>query len=419
MNIPRNYYLNKLIEAKGDNLVKVITGIRRCGKSYLLDPIFKDYLISTGVDEKHIIKLELDKRENEKYRDPDVLNEYVNSQIKDDNVYYILLDEIQLVKDFESVLIGFLYNKNMDIYVTGSNSRFLSTDIVTEFRGRGEEIKVYPLSFSEFKIANTGENTKLLADYYMYGGLPLVSTMMNTSERKVNYLKEQLNNVYINDVIERNKIVNNKEIIYTLLEIISSSIGSLVNAKKISDTFKSNAGINIAPETITQYLKYLEEAFIIKTVKRYDVKGRKYINTPLKIYFTDVGIRNAVINFRQIENTHIMENIIFNELIARNYNVDVGMVYCREQQDGVQNYKQLEVDFIASKGYDKIYIQSAYSLPDDEKRNQEIKPFLKIQDSFKKIVITGDYTNMWKDDNGIITMNIFDFLGDIDSLKKA
>lgn len=419
MNIPRNYYLNKLIDAKGDNLIKVITGIRRCGKSYLLDPIFKDYLISTGVEEDHIIKLELDKRENEKYRDPDVLNNYINSKVKDNNIYYILLDEIQLVKDFESVLIGFLYNKNFDVYVTGSNSKFLSTDIITEFRGRGEEIKVYPLSFSEFKVANTGENAKILSEYYMYGGLPLVSTMMNSDERKVNYLKEQLNNVYINDVIERNNIVNDKEIIYTLLEIISSSIGSLINAKKISDTFKSNLGINIAPETIAQYLKYLEEAFVIRIVKRYDVKGRKYINTPVKIYFTDIGIRNAVVNFRQIENPHIMENVIFNEIVARNYNVDVGMISIREQINGVQDYKQLEVDFIASKGYDKIYIQSAYSMPDEEKRNQEIKPLLKIQDSFKKIIITGDYTKTWKDDNGIITMNIFDFLDDIDSLNKV
>lgn len=253
----------------------------------------------------------------------------------------------------------------------------------------------------------------------MYGGLPLVSTMMNSDERKVNYLKEQLNNVYINDVIERNNIVNDKEIIYTLLEIISSSIGSLINAKKISDTFKSNLGINIAPETIAQYLKYLEEAFVIRIVKRYDVKGRKYINTPVKIYFTDIGIRNAVVNFRQIENPHIMGNVIFNELVARNYNVDVGMISIREQINGVQDYKQLEVDFIASKGYDKIYIQSAYSMPDEEKRKQEIKPLLKIQDSFKKIIITGDYTKTWKDDNGIITMNIFDFLNDIDSLNKV
>ena len=419
MNIPRNYYLNKLIEAKGDNLVKVLTGIRRCGKSYLLDPLFKDYLLSTGVKENHIIKLELDKRENEKYRDPDALNEYVKSKIKDDEKYYILLDEIQLVKDFESVLIGFLYNKNLDIYVTGSNSKFLSTDIITEFRGRGEKIEVYPLSFSEFKTAHEGDNGKALADYYMYGGLPLVSTMMQTDERKTNYLKEQLNNVYINDVIERNNLTNGKETMYTLLEILSSSIGSLVNAKKISDTFKSKMGVSIAAETINQYMKYLEEAFVIKMAKRYDVKGRKYINTPMKVYFTDIGIRNAVINFRQIENPHIMENVIYNELIARNYNVDVGMVESRETVNGEREYKQLEVDFVASKGYDKYYIQSAYSLPDEEKRNQELKPLLKIEDSFKKIIVTGDYTNKWKDDNGIITMNIFDFLNDMDSLEKA
>ena len=319
-----------------------------------------------------------------------------------------------MVDGFEPVLNGLLRINNVDIYVTGSNSKFLSTDIVTEFRGRGEEIRIYPLSFSEFNIENN--DLKNWQEYSTYGGLPIIKTTMNTDERKMKYLKEQTQNVYINDVIERNNIKNDENILTTLLEIISSSIGSLTNPNKISNTFKSVAKIDIAPTTIANYLKFLEEAFIIEKANRYDIKGRKYISTPVKYYFCDIGIRNSIINFRQQEETHIMENIIYLELRRRGYNVDIGNIEDKGKNEGKDYFKQLEVDFIANKGNNKYYIQSAYSLPDANKREQEIRPFLKINDSFKKIIITMDNIKTWRDDNGIITMNIFDFLNNVNSL---
>ena len=417
MEIKRDYYLNKLIDTKNDGLIKIITGIRRCGKSYLLNKLFYEYLIENNVDESHIVKIALDNDENEKLLNNKELGNYIRNKIKDNKLYYILLDEIQLVENFESVLNGLLRIENIDIYVTGSNSKFLSTDIVTEFRGRGEEIRIYPLSFSEFMSAYNGSIQDGWIEYATYGGLPIIATKMNSDERKMKYLEEQNQNVYINDILERNRIDNSREIINILLKIISSSIGSLTNPKKISSTFKSEMNIDIAPATISNYLQYLEEAFIIEKSTRFDVKGRKYISTPSKYYFSDIGIRNSLINFRQQEETHIMENIIYLELKKRGFNVDVGLIEYKGKENGKDFYKQLEIDFIANKGNNKFYIQSAYSMPDSEKREQEERPLLKINDSFKKFIITKDYIKTWRDDNGIITMSLFEFLNNINSLE--
>ena len=415
MKIKRDYYLNKLIEAKTDGLIKIITGIKRCGKSYLLNEIFTEYLLENNVPADHIIKVALDDTDNVELLIPQNLSKYIKSKIVDNEVYYVILDEIQLVNNFEGLLNGLLRINNIDIYVTGSNSKFLSSDIITEFRGRGEEIRVYPLSYSEFMSVFDGDKLDGWVQYTTYGGLPLVVSM-KTDERKMDYLKEQKNNVYINDVIERNNIKNDVELI-TLVEIISSSIGSLSNPKKLSDTFKTTAGLNIDPKTISLYLKYLEEAFLIEKANRYDVKGKKYMSTPYKFYFSDLGIRNSFINFRQYEETHIMENIIYLELKRRGYNVDVGVVEVNERNENDYIYKQLEIDFIANKGNNKIYIQSAFNMPNIEKLNQEERPLLKINDSFKKIIIVKDYIKRVRGENGIITMSIFDFLLDPDSLN--
>ena len=419
MEIERNYYLNKLISKRENKLIKIITGIRRCGKSYLLDPIFKNYLLNNGIDENHIIKLELDSIENEEYTNPKELYEYIMSNVKDNDVYYIILDEIQKVKDFESVLNSLLRKPNLDVYVTGSNSKFLSSDIITEFRGRGDEIRVYPLSFSEFmSVYDGGDEIKGLDEYIKYGGLPLIASF-KTPEDKIDYLNFQKNNVYINDVIERNEIRNDEEL-KTLVEIISSSIGSLTNPTKLYNTFLSKGNKNITNKTISLYLKYLEEAFLIERSKRFDVKGKKYIETPSKYYFVDIGIRNSLINFRQSEKTHIMENIIYNELRRRGFNVDVGIVEKRDSlKNGKKDYKQLEIDFVANKGSDKYYIQSAYSIEDNKKRNQELQSLLNVGDSFKKIVIVYDHFIKWQDDDGIIYMSIYDFLLNDNSLKEA
>ena len=414
MEIKRDYYLNRLIEAKNDGLIKVVTGIRRCGKSYLLNQLFYNYLLNDGVKEDHIIKIALDDSDNEELLEPKNLSKFIKEKIVDNDIYYVILDEIQLVPNFEGVLNGLLRITNLDIYVTGSNSKFLSSDIITEFRGRGEDIKVYPLSFYEFMSVYDGDKLDGWVEYITYGGLPLVVTM-KTDERKANYLKEQQRNVYINDVIERNKIKNDAELV-SLVEIISSSIGSLSNPKKLSDTFKTIAGLNIDPKTISLYLKYLEEAFLIEKALRYDVKGKKYMNTPYKYYFSDLGIRNSFINFRQHEETHIMENVIYLELKRRGFDVDVGVVELKERKKDEVTYKQLEVDFIANKGNNKIYIQSAYSMPTEEKINQEERPLLKIDDNFKKIIIVKDYIKRTRDENGIIKMSVFDFLLDPNSM---
>lgn len=415
MEIKRDYYLNKLIEAKNDGLIKVVTGIRRCGKSYLLNTLFYNYLLKNGVNENHIIKIALDDSDNESLTNPKNLSKYIKEKIVDKDVYYIILDEIQLVENFEGVLNGLLRIKNIDIYVTGSNSKFLSTDIITEFRGRGEDIKIYPLSYSEFMSVYNGDKLDGWIEYITFGGLPLVVSM-KSDERKMAYLKEQQKNVYINDVIERNKIKNDLELI-SLIEIISSSIGSLSNPKKLSDTFKTTAGINIDPKTVSLYLKYLEEAFIIEKVERYDVKGKKYMSTPYKFYFSDIGIRNSLINFRQPEETHIMENVIYLELKRRGYNVDVGVIETVDRHENDFVYKQLEIDFVVNKGNNRIYIQSAFAMSNEEKKKQEERSLLKINDSFKKVIIVKDYIKRTRDENGIITMSIFDFLLDIDSLN--
>ena len=388
-----------------------MTGIRRCGKSYLLDPMFKNYLLMNGVKENHIIKMDLDIRENRKYLDPDVLDSYIKEKIIDDDKYYIILDEIQKVKDFESVLNGFLKIKNIDVYVTGSNSKFLSSDIVTEFRGRGDEIKVYPLSFKEFCQVNNEDKYSAWKEYITYGGLPLV-LLQKESEEKINYLNFQTNNVYLNDVIERNNISNDKEL-YELLQIISSSVGSLTNPKKLYNTFISKGSGNvITDKTIYSYLGYLEDAFIIQKSFRYDIKGKKYINTPYKYYFTDIGVRNSVLGFRQIEENHIMENVIYNELKVRGYNVDVGVVEIREKDDR----KKLEIDFIVNKGYDKYYIQSALNIDSDEKKLQELRPLLNVNDFFKKIIVVNSDIPRYKNEDGILIIGIYDFLLNENSL---
>lgn len=418
MEIKRNYYLNKLISKQNNKLIKIVTGIRRCGKSYLLDPIFRNYLLDNGVDENHIIKLEFDSIENEEYTNPKKLYEYVMQKVVDKDTYYVILDEIQKVTDFESVLNSFLRKSNLDVYVTGSNSKFLSSDIITEFRGRGDEIKVYPLSFSEFMSVYSGNEINGLNEYINYGGLPLITTF-KSAEEKIEYLNFQKDNVYINDVIERNDIRNDEEL-KTLIEIISSSIGSLTNPTKLYNTFISKGNKNITNKTIASYLKYLEESFLIEKSKRFDVKGKKYIETPSKYYFVDIGIRNSLINFRQIEKTHIMENIIYTELRRRGFNVDVGIVEKRKiDEKGKKDYRQLEIDFVANKGSDKYYIQSAYSIEDNNKKEQELQSLLNISDNFKKMVIVYDSFIKWQDDNGIIYISIYDFLLNENSLKEA
>lgn len=411
MEIKRDYYLKKLIDKQNNGLIKIVTGIRRCGKSYLLDPMFKNYLLINGVKENHIIKMDLDIRENRKYLDPDVLDSYIKEKIIDDDKYYIILDEIQKVKDFESVLNGFLKIKNIDVYVTGSNSKFLSSDIVTEFRGRGDEIKVYPLSFKEFCQVNNEDKYSAWKEYITYGGLPLV-LLQKENEEKINYLNFQTNNVYLNDVIERNNISNDKQL-YELLQIISSSVGSLTNPKKLYNTFISKGSSNvITDKTIYSYLGYLEDAFIIQKSFRYDIKGKKYIDTPYKYYFTDIGVRNSVLGFRQIEENHIMENVIYNELKVRGYNVDVGVVEIRERDDR----KKLEIDFIVNKGYDKYYIQSALNIDSDEKKLQELRPLLNVNDFFKKIIVINSDIPRYKNEDGILIIGIYDFLLNENSL---
>ena len=418
MEIKRNYYLNKLISKRNNKLIKIVTGIRRSGKSYLLDPIFKNYLLDNGVDKSHIIKLELDSIENEEYTNPKKLYEYVMEKATDKDTYYVILDEIQKVTNFESVLNSFLRKPNLDVYVTGSNSKFLSSDIITEFRGRGDEIRVYPLSFSEFMSVYSGNEINGLNEYINYGGLPLITTF-KSAEEKIDYLNFQKDNVYINDVIERNDIRNDEEL-KTLIEIISSSIGSLTNPTKLYNTFISKGNKNITNKTIASYLKYLEESFLIEKSKRFDVKGKKYIETPSKYYFVDIGIRNSLINFRQIEKTHIMENIIYTELRRRGFNVDVGIVEKRKiDKNGKKDYKQLEIDFVANKGSDKYYIQSAYSIEDNNKKEQELQSLLSVSDNFKKLVIVYDSFIKWQDDNGIIYISIYDFLLNENSLKES
>ena len=412
MEIKRDFYLNEIIDRMDNGLIKIITGIRRCGKSYLLNTIFENYLLKQGIDKEHIIKLSLDERKNKKYLDPDELDTYIRNLIIDDKKYYLLLDEIQEVKEFESVLIGFMHINNVDIYVTGSNSKFLSSDIVTEFRGRGDEIRVYPLSFSEFFSVYDGTEEKALNEYYTYGGLPL-TLLSKTDNAKINYLRTQKENVYINDIIDRNKI-QNKEEFEMLVQIIASDIGSLTNPLKLSNNFKERDRTStMTDKTIYNYLGYLQDAFIIEKARRFDVRGKRFIETPQKYYFTDMGIRNSFLDFRQSEEiSHIMENVIYLELRKRGYNVDVGSVEVREGD----SRKQLEIDFVANKGNNKIYIQSALEMKTSEKVEQEQRSLLNVNDFFKKIIIVGDNIKRSRYDNGIIIMSIYDFLLDPNSL---
>lgn len=409
--IKRDVYLNKLISRKENGLIKIITGIRRCGKSYLLDPLFKKYLLESGVKEDHIIKLELDKEENKKFRDSHELNEYIKSLIKDKNMYYILLDEIQMVGGFESVLNSFLYERNLDVYVTGSNSKFLSSDIITEFRGRGDEIKVFPLSFSEYIESFKGDKQDAWNEYVLYGGLPLIFSK-KTDEEKSKYLKDLFDQTYIKDIVERNNI-QRVDILDSIINILASSVGSLTNPQKMFNTFISNGEKEISLNTINSYIKYIEDSFIVNKSERYDVKGKKYIQTPQKYYFSDIGLRNARLNFRQQEENHIMENIIYNELIIRGYNVDVGVVEVRDEN---KNRKQLEVDFVCNLGNKRYYVQSALNLDTREKTIQEERPLMNINDNFKKIIVVKDNMKHWMTEEGILVIGIQEFLLNKNSL---
>lgn len=408
--IERKNYLDKLILRKGNGLIKILTGIRRCGKSYILDPIFKNHLVDSGVKKDHIIKIDLDEIVNEKYLDPHELNNYVESLIKDDDMYYVLIDEIQKVKNFEAVLNGFLHKRNLDVYVTGSNSRFLSSDIVTEFRGRGDEIRIYPLSFSEFVSAFDGDKYEAWNEYVTYGGMPLI-LKQKTEEQKSKYLTNLFELTYMKDIIDRNNI-DKDDVLDSLINILSSSVGSLTNPQKIYNTFISNGITDISKNTIISYVDYLLDSFLIEKVERYDVKGKKYIQTPQKYYFADVGLRNARLNFRQQEENHLMENIIYNELLIRGYNVDVGVVEVREKD----TRKQLEVDFVCNQGSKRYYIQSALNLDTPEKTLQESKSLNNIGDSFKKIIVVKDNIKLWRNDDGILIIGIQEFLLNKDSL---
>lgn len=416
MEIRRDIYLKKLINRMHNGMIKVVTGIRRSGKSYLLFTIFKDYLLSEGVDEDHIISIELDRLENKKYRNPYVILEEIRSQLIDSKDYYIFLDEVQLLDQFEDVLNSLLHIKNVDVYVTGSNSKFLSKDIITEFRGRGDEVHVYPVSFREYMTVFNGDKYEGWSSYVRFGGLPLTVTM-NSDEQRVEYLTRLFEETYIKDIIERNHIEKKQEL-NDLINVLASGIGSLTNPSKIVATFNSVIQSDISLNTVRSYIEYLEDAFIISEANRYDVKGRKYIGTPLKYYFEDVGLRNARLGFRQIEETHLMENIIYNELRVRGFSVDVGVVMKRKRtKAGVQEKKQLEIDFIANQGSRRYYIQSAFSIPDEEKREQEKASLINVGDSFKKIIIVKDVVKPWHDDDGILTISLYDFLLDEKSLE--
>lgn len=431
MEIKRDFYLDKLIRKMNNGFIKVITGIRRCGKSYLLNTIFYNYLIESGVDEEHIIKfafdsgddllkigedlLDLDILSGERLVDPKKFLDYIKDKAQTKDKYYILLDEVQLLASFEQVLNGFLRQDNFDVYVTGSNSKFLSKDIITEFAGRGDEIHVMPFSFSEYMQTTSLDKEDAFAEYQVFGGLPALCSMDN-DEDKINYLKTQLDNVYLRDIVNRYDIRSDSELA-ELLNVLASGMSSLTNPSKIEATFESSKQTKISANTIDKFIEYFEDSFILKRAYRYDVKGRKYIGTPYKIYFEDVGLRNARLNFRQIEPTHLMENIIYNELRHRGYMVDVGVVMTREKDKNDKDVrKQREVDFIANLGTKRYYIQSAYSLPSAEKAEQEKKSLLNIDDSFKKIIIVKDRVKAFLDDNGIVTINLFDFLLNKDSL---
>ena len=415
MEIKRDYYLNKLIAKKHNGLIKVITGMRRCGKSYLLFSIFKKHLLETGVPNDHIIEIAFDSFENKRLRDPEILYPYVKEKLTDEGMYYILLDEVQLLGEFESVLNGFMRLPNVDVYVTGSNAKFLSKDIITEFRGRGDALHMSPLSFAEFMSVYDGNKYDGWKEYVLYGGLPPV-VLLSTAEQKIEFLKRLFDETYINDIVGRHKI-RNKDEFEELINILSSGIGSLTNPKKLADTFQSKKNKRISVNTIKSYLDYLCDAFVVSRATRYDIKGRKYIDTPQKYYFSDVGLRNARINFRQIEENHTMENILFNELVARDFGVDVGLVcVAGKDSNGKSVRKQLEVDFVCNKGSKRYYVQSAFAIPDDAKLQQESNSLLRIDDTFKKIIVVKDTPAPWYTEDGILVISVYDFLLNADSL---
>ena len=415
MEIKRDRYLNLLISKKHNGLIKVITGMRRCGKSYLLFTLFKDYLLSEGIEKNHIIEIAFDAYENKQYRDPDVLYPYLKEKIKDDGMYYVLLDEVQLLGEFEAILNSLTRMKNVDVYVTGSNARFLSKDVITEFRGRGDEVHMYPLSFAEFMSVYPGTKQDGWNEYMLYGGLPLVLSF-TTPDQKIAFLKSLFEETYISDIVGRHNIRNKAEL-EELLNILSSAIGSLTNPEKLAATFRSVKNKKISSNTIKKYIDYLCDSFLIDSAVRYDVKGKKYIDTPVKYYFTDMGLRNARLNFRQLEETHSMENIIFNELKIRGFNVDVGVIMQYETNEkGNSVRKQLEIDFVCNKGSKRYYIQSAYAIPDQAKMEQEQRSLMLTGDFFKRIIITKDTPAPYYNENGVLIMSVYDFLLNENSL---
>ncbi len=416
MEIKRDRYLNTLISKKHNGLIKVITGMRRCGKSYLLFTLFKEHLLSEGVAEDHIIEIAFDAFENRKYRDPDVLYPYLKEQIKDDAMYYVLLDEIQLLGEFESILNSLIRMKNVDVYVTGSNARFLSKDVITEFRGRGDEVHMHPLSFAEFMSVYQGTKQDGWNEYMLYGGIPLVLEF-TTPDQKIAFLKSLFEETYISDIVGRHHIRNKAEL-EDLLNILSSAIGSLTNPEKLSATFQTVKKKKISTSTLRRYIDYLCDSFLIDSAIRYDVKGKKYIDTPVKYYFTDMGLRNARLNFRQIEETHSMENIIFNELKMRGFNVDVGVIVQYETNGkGNGTRKQLEIDFVCNQGSKRYYIQSAYAIPDQAKMEQEQRSLMLTGDFFKRLIITKDTPAPYYNESGVLIMSVYDFLLNQNSLE--
>lgn len=409
MIIERKKYMQQLVQSKHNGLVKIITGIRRCGKSFLLFNLFKSQLEKEGIDKEHIIEMAFDDFANREYRDPEKFYQYVKAQIKDGRMYYVLLDEVQMMDQFEDVLNGLLHIPNVDVYVTGSNAKFLSKDIITEFRGRGYQIHVSPLSFSEFMTTYNGSKENGWIEYLQYGGLPPVVLQPN-DEEKIKFLKDLWQETYLIDILNRNHIKNNAEL-EELLCMLASGIGGLINPQKLSNTFKTNKNVSISPATLKSYISYCSDAFLIEEANRYDVKGRKYIGTPMKYYFADLGLRNALLNFRQVEKTHLMENAIYSELRRQGFNVDVGVVTVNGKDENGSSYrKQLEVDFVCNKGSRRCYIQSALSLPSQEKIDQETNSLRRLDDGFERIVIVGDHMTCNHDDNGILFMSIYDFM---------
>ena len=418
MEIRRDRYLEKLIAHKGNGRVKIVTGIRRCGKSYLLFQLFKRHLIETGVELNHIIEIQLEDRSNKELRNPDACLAFIKKQIKDQKPYYLLIDEVQLMDEFEDVLNSCLHIQNLDTYVTGSNSKFLSKDIITEFRGRGDEMYLRPLSFKEFKTIQPDKPfDDVWTEYMTFGGLPYCA-LLPSREEKADYLKRLFDEVFLRDIIERNRVQNDAQL-ESLLNVISSAVGSLTNPKKLEDTFTSFGTGKLSAVTIKQYLDYLCDAFMIEQAERYDIKGKRYISTPYKYYFTDTGLRNARLNFRQLEETHLMENVMYNELCLRGYSVDVGVVEINERQEnGKYVRKQIEVDFVCNKADERVYVQSAFSIPTTEKRQQEERPLVNVGDGFRKVVVTKDNVIRHNDENGILIMSLQEFLMDERALEK-